>query len=72
MHARRLLAATLVAVGVVSSVARGEGQEEKLRSKLAQPFVSNVEWVTDYEEAIGRAKREGKLVFAYFTRSYYP
>jgi hypothetical protein len=72
MHARTLRAAALVAVMVWSSVAHGEGQEEKLRSKLAQPFFSNVEWVTDYAEALRKAKEEKKLVFAYFTRSYYP
>jgi hypothetical protein len=72
MHVRSWRAAALAAVGMLSSVAHGEGQQEKLQSKLAQPFVSNVPWVTDYEEALRRAKQEGKLVFAYFTRSYYP
>jgi hypothetical protein len=72
MHARSLRVAALAAVGVLSSLAHGEGQEAKLRSKLTQPFVENVDWVRDYREALDRARHEGKLVFAYFTRSYYP
>ena len=72
MHARNLRAAALAAVAAISSIAHGEGQEDKLRSKLSQPFVGNVAWVTDYAEALRQAKTEGKLVFAYFSRSYYP
>jgi len=72
MDARNLRAAVLAAVAALSSAAHGGGQEDKLRSKLSQPFVENVEWVTDYKEALRRAKEERKLVFAYFTRSYYP
>ncbi|MFI5402927.1 MAG: hypothetical protein ACHQ1G_08325 [Planctomycetota bacterium] len=72
MDARTLRAAALAAVAALSSAAHGEGQEDKLRSKLAQPFVGNVAWVTDYEVALETAKKENKLVFAYFTRSYYP
>ena len=72
MNARNLRAAVLAAVAAIPSIAHAEGQEDKLRSKLAQPFVGNVEWVTDYAEALRKAKEEGKLVFAYFTRSYYP
>jgi hypothetical protein len=72
MNASKLRAAVLAAVAALSSAAHGEGKDEKLRSKLAQPFVGNAAWVTDYEEALRRAKKENKLVFAYFTRSYYP
>jgi hypothetical protein len=53
-------------------VANGEDLEANLKSKLAQPFVANADWATDYGKALARAKQEGKLVFAYFTRSYYP
>lgn len=72
MHARKMRAAVFAAAMGFSTLAHADGLEEKLRSKLQEPFVGNVAWVTDYEEALRQAKKEGKLVFAYFTRSYYP
>jgi len=65
----RTFASALV---VLSAAAYGEDLQGNLASKLAQPFVKNAGWATDYEDALGRAKKEGKLVFAYFTRSYQP
>ena len=43
---------------------------ERLEKKLAKPFVKKAPWVLDYEAALAAAKREKKLLFAYFTRSY--
>ena len=55
------------------SALAGAGElEERLDAKLKKDFVSNARWVLDYEEALARAEKEGKLVFAYFTRSYSP
>lgn len=39
-------------------------------AKLAAPFLKNGTWVTDYDTARERAAKEGKLIFAYFTRSF--
>lgn len=72
MRAPDLRVAVLAAAALLSSVANGEDLEANLKSKLAQPFVANADWATDYGKALARAKQEGKLVFAYFTRSYYP
>ena len=60
------------AVVVLSAAAYAEDLEANLASKLAQPFVKNAAWATDHEDALGRARKEGRLVFAYFTRSYQP
>lgn len=38
--------------------------------KLAKPVFKNAAWVTDYDAAKAQAKKEGKLLLAYFTRSY--
>ena len=46
--------------------------EEKLEEKMAKPFVKNAAWETDYDKARERAAADGKLIFAYFTRSYAP
>jgi hypothetical protein len=41
-------------------------------AKLKEEWVKNAAWTFDYDEARARAKKEGKLIFAYFTRSYSP
>jgi hypothetical protein len=43
----------------------------KLRAeKLAKPVFQKAAWIADYDEARAQAKKDGKLIFAYFTRSY--
>ncbi len=44
----------------------------KLRDKkLAKPFIKFGNWMTDYDFARARAKKEGKVLFVYFTASYF-
>ncbi len=38
--------------------------------KSAKPWIRKGAWLTDFDEACAQAKKQGKLVFAYFTRSY--
>ena len=56
--------------------AQSEPSLEKLiqqrDAKLAEPWVGLGSWVTDFDEARATAVAEGKLIFAYFTRSYAP
>lgn len=56
----------------LSALAAADELQERLDAKLKKDFVANAAWVLDYDEALARAKQEGKLVFAYFTRSYSP
>ena len=53
---------------------RPQKTPEQLRAlyekEIAEPFVAKGSWVVDYDEARARAKRENKLIFAYFSRSY--
>jgi hypothetical protein len=47
--------------------------EERVRrrdAKLSAPFMKNAEWLTDYEAARERAARTGRMILAYFTRSW--
>lgn len=44
--------------------------EEKKAKKLAEPFMAAAAWITDYDKAREEANTTGKLIFAYFTRSY--
>jgi hypothetical protein len=56
----------------LASLAAAQTLEERLEKKLAEPFVKNAAWELDYDAARKRAGETGKLVFAYFTRSYAP
>ncbi len=38
--------------------------------KLAKDVFQKAPWITDYDAAREQAKESGKLIFAYFTRSY--
>lgn len=40
--------------------------------KLGEAWVKKYPWVTDYTKAKEEAKKAGKLIFAYFSRSYAP
>jgi len=63
-----LLAAMLFATTFVSA----QDFESKYKEKLAKDFVKAVPWVQDYDEALAQAKKTGKPIFGYFTRSYSP
>lgn len=48
-------------------------QEELIKlsqEKLAKPVFKAAAWNTDYDAVRAEAKASGKLIFAYFTRSY--
>jgi hypothetical protein len=44
--------------------------KEQRTEKLAKPVFTKAPWVADYDKAREQAKKEGKVIFAYFTRSY--
>jgi len=64
-----LAVATMVAIG---SSAFGQSAEEKRDKKLASEFLKKSAWITDYDKAREEAKKSGKPIFGYFTRSYAP
>ncbi|MGB0953586.1 MAG: hypothetical protein ACPG31_10190 [Planctomycetota bacterium] len=75
MHAltRKVLPAILGLALVAPAAAQDQEQmQQNLEKKLAKSFVENGGWVLDYDEAKKIAKEEGKIIFAYFTRSYAP
>lgn len=66
-------AVAALALGALCAPAQQKSQEElkQLRTeKLAKPVFQKAEWLTDYDKARETAKQQGKLIFAYFTRSY--
>ena len=73
MRTNVLFALILSFAGI--NVANAEEQEvlqNKLESKLSEEWVSKQNWTTDYDLARRRSAESGKLIFAYFTRSYAP
>jgi hypothetical protein len=44
--------------------------EKKYEEKLKEPFLKKAPWLLDYDKALAEAKKTGKLVFGYFSRSY--
>jgi hypothetical protein len=53
--------------------AQQKSQEELIKlsqEKLAKPVFKLAAWHTDYDAVRAEAKASGKLIFAYFTRSY--
>lgn len=79
---RLIFVFSLLAVGLLAGPdacaqrsRRGPSQtqlEGRKKKKLAEPFLKNARWITDYDAAKQEARRSGKLIFAYFTRSYAP
>jgi hypothetical protein len=59
-----------ILVLLLSSTAWAQSNEEKLEEKLKESWLVDGGWIADYDKAREEAKKSGKLIFAYFTRSY--
>ncbi|MHC4549949.1 MAG: hypothetical protein ACYTEZ_14350 [Planctomycetota bacterium] len=57
---------------LLAAAATGQDLAANLEQKLAQPFVKNAAWVTDFDAARKKAREANRPIFAYFTRSYAP
>jgi hypothetical protein len=57
---------------LAAPAAADDALEEKLKEKLGKPFARNAAWVHDFAEARKAAAASGKVIFAYFSRSYAP
>ena len=62
----------LVMTGVLLAAMCVQSLEERRDKKLKDPFLSKASWITDYDKAREASRKTGKLIFAYFTRSYSP
>ena len=73
---KQTIAMGALALGLLAAVPAAQGKEDKLRSeydkKLQKEFVGKIAWAQSLDEAKATAKKEGKLVLGYFTRSYAP
>jgi hypothetical protein len=62
----------LALVCALAATAGAQSLEERLEEKLKKPFAGNAAWVPDFADAKKQAGEKGKLIFAYFSRSYAP
>lgn len=57
----------------LAAVAAAEDSfESRLEEKLGKPFAKNAAWVLSFADAKKEAAGNGKVIFAYFSRSYAP
>jgi len=66
------IALLLAADGLSAQGASQEDLKKLYDTKVSENWFTGGEWTADFSVAKARAKKEGKLVFAYFTRSYSP
>ena len=74
MQTNTKLLSLAIAGGIaLSGLAPAQNQEalkEKLAKTLDSDWIKSPAWETDYDKARERAKKEDKIIFGYFTRSY--
>ena len=63
---------TFLVAGSLSAQLTQTELKQRRDRKLAKAVFQANAWETNYPEVLAQSKREGKLVFAYFTRSYAP
>jgi hypothetical protein len=73
MHSRSGALAVALLLGLAGAASGQENQEQMKKNRdalLAEGWLKKADWITDYDKALAEAKKSGKAIFAYFTRSY--
>jgi hypothetical protein len=75
MFTLRMTALAAVLAGICAAQAKQElPSQEQLKAqraeKMAKEVFKKADWTFDYDKARAEAKKSGKPIFAYFTRSY--
>ena len=68
----KTMLAAAAALLATASALQAQSLEEKRDAKLKSEFLKKAAWTTDYDAALAEAKKTGKPIFGYFTRSYSP
>ena len=68
----KTLSVAVAAVALLATAASAQSLEAKYQKKLEKDFAKKVKWVQSFDSAKEIAARQGKLIFAYFSRSYAP
>jgi len=69
---KRLALLTLPLALLVEGTRAQDTNEQKYQKKINQEWFTKGGWTDDYASARARSKKEGKVILAYFTRSYAP
>lgn len=64
--------AVLFVVAALEAQSNDDTYRHRRDAKLARPVFQRSDWTSDYESALAAARREDKLILAYFTRSFAP
>jgi hypothetical protein len=68
---RAVLSAALVALCATPAAAQNvDDLRNKYEEKIAEDWFTSTGWSDDYDLVRERAVESGKVIFAYFTRSY--
>ena len=68
-----LLAALFASSAFAQRAMLSQEQLKKQRAdKVAEEWYTSAGWIDDYDQVREKAKESGKLIFAYFTRTYSP
>ncbi len=67
-----LLGALLLASPGFAQDDETKALQDKFDAKLQEEWLRAADWTTDYDAARATAAESGKVIFAYFTRSYSP
>ena len=72
MRIARLALGALLAAGVAEGLVAQSDLEQLRDEKLRSAFLTKASWLTNFDKARAKAQKEGKIIFAYFARSYAP
>ena len=70
---RTTICAALLAIAFTPDLTAQPGQADLIAErakKLAKPVFQKADWIFDYDQARAEAKKQQKLLFTYFTRSF--
>jgi hypothetical protein len=67
-----VLSGLTTALVLHSACAQQEDLKKSYESKIAEDWFVKGGWSDDYDAVRARAKEEGKIIFAYFSRTYAP
>lgn len=65
--------ALIAGISALAAALPAQSQTELIAErdkKLAKPVFQKAHWLFDYDEARAEAKKQGKFLFTYFSRSY--
>ena len=74
MKSNTLSGALIAGISFLAAALPAQNSQDDLIAerdkKLAKPVFQKANWIFDYDQARAEAKKQGKFLFTYFSRSY--